>query len=159
MLLLSFNYNSQVYVNGEKVADVGSEDIAIVNGEVYLDGKSIDELKEDVNSVTNKEPVHKKETNVYRTKNVDAYNKWYNEKGKTIKEKKKKCMMVLFYIILGVAAFVILIVSIRFIIAELEYRSQNKSTKLPEPSKYTFNQNPNSDSGLPEVKSPIKKNT
>ncbi len=169
MMFLSFTMNSQVYINGKKVAESGASDISIVNGDVYIDGKSIDELTEDVEQTEANESVETPDPNVYQTKNVDAYNKWYNTKGKKmIMERHEKTKKIFLWVLGSIGAGLVFI-TLGFVFAEI--RSRIKKRKLQKDSFYTPERLKNKkeykpvipntleahpDMTLPEVISPIK---
>jgi hypothetical protein len=168
VLFMSFNMHSQVYINGKKVAESGASDISIVNGDVYIDGKSIDELTEEVNEP---EPVKEKvDPNLYQTKNVDAYNKWYNTKGKKIMEEKRENWKTAFIWVISCLGVVVMFVTLKFVFAEINQRIQKKRSqkiysgetqhipketkpKIPAPK---WSSPLHHDMDLPEVSSPIK---
>jgi len=170
MILLSFSMNSQVYINGKKVAESGSSDVSIVNGDVYIDGKSIDELTEEVNE-PEPEPVKEKvNPNLYQTKNVDVYNKWYNTKGKKIMEEKKENWKTAIIWVISCLGIVAMFVTLKFVFAEINQRIQKKRSqkiysgetqhipkeikpKIPAPK---WSSPLHHDMDLPEVSSPIK---
>ncbi len=162
LLCFSVSY-SQVYINGEKVSDNGSREISIVNGEVYVDGKSKNELKLSV--------LEEESKNIYRTKNVDAYNKWYNKVGKQMIEKRRKKKKAIIMGILAGIGTVLSLGIICFIIVtitrKLKSKSENKlnssvnklrsssiSLSKPLASKQI---DTHSSTALPEISSPIKK--
>ena len=168
LLFMSCSIHSQVYINGKKVAESGASDISIVDGDVYIDGKSIDELTEEVNEP---EPVKEKvDPNLYQTKNVDAYNKWYDTKGKYIMEEKRKKTKEIILWVIGSLGAVVMFVTLKFVYAEIKQRIKRKSSqkvysgetqhipkeskpKIPAPK---WSSPLHHDMDLPEVSSPIK---
>ena len=163
VMFLSLTANSQVYVNGKKVAETGSNDISIVNGDVYVDGKSIDELTEDIEKESGSElpqtdvSTEKPEPNVYKSENVDAYNKWYNTKGrKMIKERnekgKKACLWVLGSLGIGV-----LFVTLGFVFAEIRKRIRDRRYRKISENQYNINRNPAKEYPLKSVLEPETK--
>jgi len=166
VMFISLSTYSQVYINGKKVAESGASDISIVNGDVYIDGKSIDELTEDVEEPQTDEVA---DPNLYETKNVDAYNKWYNSKGKKLMEKEKKETKEVFLWIIGSIGFILAFITLGFVVAEIRLRikkrkSESNSFYTPErlKPKKEYLPKPNwadplhHDMSLPEVESPIK---
>jgi hypothetical protein len=159
--------NSQVYINGKKVAESGASDISIVNGDVYIDGKSIDELTEDVEEPQTDEVA---DPNLYETKNVDAYNKWYNAKGKKMIMKEHEKTKKVFLWVLGSIGAVLVFISLGFVVAEIRLRIRNrreKRLKEIKPTTMPGHSNPpkppapkwpdvHPNMTLPEVDSPIK---
>jgi len=170
VMFLSFSMNSQVYINGKKVAESGASDISIVNGDVYIDGKSIDELTEDVEQTETNESVKTPDPNLYETKNVDAYNKWYNAKGKKMIMKEHEKTKKVFLWVLGSIGAVLVFISLGFVAAEIRLRIRNrreKRLKEIKPTNMPGHSNPpkppapkwpdvHPNMTLPEVDSPIK---
>ena len=171
VLFMSLSTYSQVYINGKKVAESGASDISIVNGDVYIDGKYIDELTESVEDpVEELEDEESVDPNLYQTENVDAYNKWYNSKGKMIIEKNNKKTKNTFLWIFGSLGAVTLFITLCFVYAEIKKRIQKKISqrvpsekiqKLPKENKPKipapkWSSPLHHDMDLPEVSSPIK---
>ena len=170
LLFMSFSAHSQVYINGKKVAESGASDISVVNGDVYIDGKSIDELTESVEDPIEDLDEESVDPNLYQTENVDAYNKWYNSKGKTMIEKNNKKTKNIFLWIFGSLAAVTLFITLCFVYAEIKKRIKKKISqrvpsekiqKLPKENKPKipapkWSSPLHHDMDLPEVSSPIK---
>ena len=171
---------SQTYVNGKKVSNEATGvDVEVVNDEVYINGQPIDQYTEEISEEIEKwdgeqsEAEPAEDDNLYQTNNVDAYNKWYNTKGKKMIEEKNKKTKNVFLWIVGILGTGVISVSLIFIIAEirkrLEYRKYKKSFDKPViesnivPSESSSNviknhslDSDNKSSGLTEIPSAIK---
>ena len=157
VMFLSFTLNSQVYINGKKVAETGSNDISIVNGDVYIDGKSIDELTEDVEETETTESEETSDPTVYETENVDAYNKWYNAKGKKIMEKEKKETKKAFILIIGSIGAVLVFITLGFVFAEIRKRIRDRRSRKIIENQYNINRNPSKEYPLKSILEPETK--
>jgi hypothetical protein len=157
VMFLSFTLNSQVYINGKKVAETGSNDISIVNGDVYIDGKSIDELTEDVEETETTESEETSDPTVYETENVDAYNKWYNAKGKKIMEKEKKETKKAFILIIGSIGAVLVFITLGFVFAEIRKRIRDRRSRKIIENQYNINRNPAKEYPLKSILEPETK--
>lgn len=167
VMFISLSTYSQVYINGKKVAESGVSDISIINGDVYLDGKSIDELTEDVEQP---EAPATKDPNLYETENVDTYNNWYNTKGKKMIEERNKKTKNVFLWIAGILGGGILAITLGFVIAEIKLRIKKRKSqsvyfdnaeqklkpKKEYPPKPNWSDTLPHNMSLPEVESPIK---
>ena len=174
VMFLSFSMNSQVYINGKKVAESGASDISIVNGDVYIDGKSINELTEDVEQTETNESEETQDPTLYETENVDAYNKWYNTKGKNMIMKEHEKTKKIFLYAIGSIGAVLVFITLGFVFAEIRKRIRDRRSRKIIENQYNINRNPSkkyplksiiepetkqeqTQSGLTEIPSAIKK--
>jgi len=110
------------------------------NGEVIIDGvKYSEEVIERVvenNLVVSSDD---NEDNIYRSKNVDGYNKWYNKNKNKIKSQGKNRTKKIIFTILGVLGsigiFISLIMIIRGIIRNRVKKSKDPKVN-PKPDKH-----------------------
>jgi hypothetical protein len=96
------------------------------NGEVYVDGEKYTEEIENV-SLSESKPVQ--EENLYHSKNVDLYNKWYNNRIKNHKPKSKNCLNFFKYFgaTVGIGIFIILMYKfISYLVKRNKKREKNK---------------------------------
>jgi hypothetical protein len=176
VMFISLSTYSQVYINGKKVAESGASDVSVINGEVYIDGQPIDQYTEEIAEEIEKwdgeqpEAEPTKDPNLYETKNVDAYNKWYNVKGKKMIEERNKKTKNVFLWIAGILGGGILAITLGFVIAEIKLRIKKRKSqsvyfdnaeqrlkpKKEYPPKPNWSDTLSHDMSLPEVESPIK---
>lgn len=142
--------------------------VTISDDEVLIDGKSVDEyVDEQINGIENDVV---QDTTLYRSKNVDAYNKWYNKNKERIKSEppKKKCngkliLKIVFFILLGLMWIYIGSLIIKYMKIRIEYKRIKKHKfpfELEQQNKSQKIKNTESNKGVPvveEIKSPIKK--
>lgn len=164
-----FSSFSETITNTVRVSYNGDGTTVTINDDdVYIDGKPIDEyVDEQINGVSNT-PVQ--DTTLYRSKNVDAYNKWYNKNKDKIKSEpqKIKCngklfFKIIIFILLGLMWIYIGSVIVKYVKISIEYKRIKKHKfpfELEKQSKHQGTENIPSNKGVPtveEIKSPIKK--
>ena len=137
--ILSFVYFLSFGGNVVKVQLDDSDIIINEEGEVIIDGvkyseEAIDEVMEN-NTVVN---INKDPSNIYRSKNVDSYNEWYNKNIKKIESNRCKSKKKTLFTILGIIGFICSLLSgfliARGIIGSRKEKSVNKSTSNIKPS-------------------------
>ena len=142
--------------------------VTISDDEVLIDGKSVEEYVDEKINGTNDDVVQ--DTTLYRSKNVDAYNKWYNKNKERIKAEspKKKCngkliLKIVFFILSGLLCVYVSSLMIKYMRIRTEYRNIKKHKfpfELEQQNKPQEPKNIQSNKGVPaveEIKSPIKK--
>jgi hypothetical protein len=130
--ILSFVYFLSFGGNVVKVQLDDSDIIINEEGEVIIDGvkyseEAIDEVMEN-NTVVN---INKDPSNIYRSKNVDSYNEWYNKNIKDIKAKrckKKKEIKKIIFNVLGFIGLIFCLIA-GFMITRSLISSRNKKYK------------------------------
>ena len=142
--------------------------VTISDDEVLIDGKSVEDYVDNKINGAKHEVVQ--DTTLYRTKNVDAYNKWYNKNKEKIKSdtSKRKCngklvLKIVFFILSGLLCVYVSSLMIKYMRIRTEYRNIKKHKfpfELEQQNKHQEIKNTKSNKGVPsveEIKSPIKK--
>lgn len=127
---------------GGSVVKVQLDDSDIIineSGEVIIDGvkysEDVIEKSMENNGVIE---ISNDSNNIYRSKNVDWYNKWYNKNIKTIEsnrsKSKKKILYTIFGIIGSISSLFAGFLIVRSIIRSRKEKSVNKSKPNIKPS-------------------------